>query len=128
MDRPANKSFVLDGTTYYTDKDISLQHLATYPDRVVFGDPTAKDHEYFSSWGLRKVPGGLGIEEYDEGTDAERLWWACLDTRYGRGLTLPPKVTATRPADVPADAVSYPLGVIGTQEMQSPTAGSWAGT
>jgi hypothetical protein len=115
MDRPYNNTVIIDGIVYPVERDVSINHQATFPDRQTFGDPTARDQEYLSNWAIRKVPGGLGVEEYDEGTDAERLWWACMDTRYGRGWTLPPLVTATRPDGVPDDAISYPLGVIGTQ-------------
>lgn len=118
-----NNTFRLDGKVYPAHANVSIGHLATFPPRVTFGEPTARDEEYLSNWAIRKIPGGVGIEEYDEGTDAERIWWGKIDSRYGRGITLPPLVRATRPSTVPETAVSLPLGVIGTQHY---TCFSWS--
>src|SRR5690606_10550975 len=108
-------TFYLDGRLYRSPSDINTTHLGTFQERLTFGDPTARDDEFLSNWAIRKVPGGIGIEEYDEGTDAERIAWAKADTRYAHGITLPPLVHASRPSTVPATAVSFPLGVIGTR-------------
>ena len=111
--RDEKKAVKVAGRWYPLFGVVEISQLGIFVRKFTVGDATADSDDYQSSLILTNFSGGIGIEDSDEGADTTRYWWGINDSRSPNMLTLPPLVTATKPAA--ASGTCYPVGVIGTQ-------------
>lgn len=91
MDTPAEEGWL-------PTSDLSVAQLAVFDQKVTVGDATKDTDPFISSWIQGDFSGGGQIEEINEGTDGNRFWWSCADTRFPNHVTLPPLVTEAKPS------------------------------
>lgn len=95
---------------------INMSVLGVYPPKQIIGDFTRDSHQLLSSYIQSSFIGGGQIGTSQEATDQERFWYATLETRYPRALTLAP-LTAT--VSGPNTSGARPLGDYGTATLAS---------
>ncbi len=64
--------------------------LTPFAGKVSFGETTQSDSILVSEWIMSDWSGGWGVEDMDESSQANRVWYSELDTRFTRQLLLPP--------------------------------------
>ena len=108
---PNNDEAILDGWRFKLLEPIpglSVVNLATFAQKVVFGDYTRESHPILSQWILSDLSGGHGIIERREGTDNARYRFATLYTRHPHQISLP-----RRPAPIVAGNGTEPFYPVG---------------
>ncbi|RJO63693.1 MAG: hypothetical protein C4523_19625 [Myxococcales bacterium] len=117
---PNNDEVILDGWRFKLldpAPGLSVLNLATFDQKVIFGDYTRDSHRLLSQWVLSDLSGGHGISERREGTDNNRYRFGTLYTRHPHQISLPRRASGGGEVEI-----SYPLGdliVSGTVEFFS---------
>ena len=72
--------------------------VSPFPGKIVTGDVTKDDEPLASNWTIvSDLRGGIGAEEMDEATQAQRYWFGTAETRFNGHLCLPPLATSVMP-------------------------------
>ncbi len=93
--------------------------LAVFERKVTIGDASKDTDDYVSSWVMGDWTGGGQIEDINEGSDANRFWWAIAETRSPNRVALPPLVTDTRPTALGTLSI-LPLGDLFSARFTTP--------
>lgn len=87
--------------------------LSTWERRVVYGAPDGDAEEFTSSWIMKDISGGVGIEDGNESSDTGKISFGLIDLRSSSQVTLPPE-TALPANPSGASGSSIPLGDVVT--------------
>lgn len=74
-----------------------FNQLFIFTRKTTQGDATKDSDDFISSWIISDLSGGGQVEDYNEGAESGRFWYAFADTRSPGIITLPPLVSSTRP-------------------------------
>jgi DNA-binding beta-propeller fold protein YncE len=74
-----------------------FNQLFIFTRKTTTGDATKDSDDFISSWIISDLTGGGQVEDYNEGAETGRFWYAFADTRSPGIITLPPLVSSARP-------------------------------
>ena len=83
---------------------VSFQSLSPWPRKSVFGDTTNSSDDYFTTIVYSNLSGGEGVEDMNETTDVNRLWYGTLMTRRPNAICKP--YLSRKYADIPGAPIS----------------------
>jgi hypothetical protein len=73
---------------------LTVQQVASFPQKVTIGEPNKGSHPLLSTWGFDGLPGGSGVAKHDN-TTTRRYKYAIADTRNATFFAAPRKTLVT---------------------------------
>ena len=81
-ERDSYDEIILDGMALKLRGVMPDANLATFPRRMVIGDPTKDSNPLLSAWVISDLSGGSGVYDMNESSDASRYSHGNMYTRY----------------------------------------------
>lgn len=81
-ERDSYDEIILDGMALKLRGVMPDANLATFPRRMVIGDPTKDSNPLLSAWVISDLSGGSGVYDMNESSDASRYYNGNMYTRY----------------------------------------------
>jgi len=91
-ERDSYDEIILDGMALKLRGVMPDANLATFPRRMVIGDPTKDSNQLLSAWVISDLSGGSGVYDQHESSDVSRYSHGNMYTRYPAQITSAPLV------------------------------------
>ena len=85
--RDSYDEIILDGMALKLRGVMPDANLATFPRRMVIGDPTKDSNQLLSAWVISDLSGGSGVYDLNESSDASRYSHGNMYTRFPAQIT-----------------------------------------